>query len=114
MRSTTTVIELLNKIANGEEAPKKIRYDNTIFNLIINDFGTIYYKNEYGEDLFNSYNIYKTLNEEVEIIKEDKKIEKIGEIADIDGDIAYSWSRTEAKLKTKINEIIDKINKMED
>lgn len=110
MKSTMTVIELLNKIANGEEAPKKIRYDNTIFNLIINDFGTIYYKNEYGEDLFNSYNIYKTLNEEVEIIEEDKKIEKLPSSF-----YESPWLlREDRDIAKKINEIIDKINKMED
>ena len=27
------IIDLLNKIANGEEVPKKIKYDNEIFKL---------------------------------------------------------------------------------
>ena len=42
------------------------------------------------------------------VVEEEKKIpEKLGECAYVDGEIAYSWSKSEALLKTKINEIID-------
>ena len=42
------------------------------------------------------------------LVEEEKKIpEKLGECAYVDGEIAYSWSKSEALLKTKINEIID-------
>ena len=52
----------------------------------------------------------KWLNEEIEIIEEpqEHKIpEKLGVCAYEEGEIAYSWSKSEALLKTKINEILD-------
>ena len=68
------VIDLLNKIANGEEVPKKIKYDNDIWNYdeISRDYelfdvsGNLYL---FDEEL----NITKALNDEVEIIEEDKQ-----------------------------------------
>lgn len=116
MRSTMTLIELLNKIANGEELPNKIKIrtdalvcNNDHIKFSLQDY---YYMENEENTAWKIW--YYDLNDEVEIIEEDKTIEKLGEIAGIDGDIAYSWSRTETKLKTKINEIIDKINSMED
>ena len=81
------VIDLLNKIANGEEIPEKIKYE-----LKINTYLHCHY-------------VPECLNDEVEIIEEDKKIEKFefGEIED----------REHYEIKRKINEIIDKLNEME-
>ena len=73
------VIDLLNKIANGEEVPKKVKYDG------------IFFKNKDG-DLLNSIDcslfehrgdghekLLPMLNDEVEILEEEKKIpEKLG------------------------------------
>ena len=39
------IIDLLNKIANGEEIPKKIRYGDLIYN--VSDVGEDYYNYEY-------------------------------------------------------------------
>lgn len=72
------VIELLTKIANGEEVPKKIRFDDMIWNKMCGE-KNIYYINEYDSDLFVYFfrrNITFDLNDEIEII-EDKKIEKL-------------------------------------
>ena len=67
------IIDLLNKIANGEELPKKIKYNDKIF---INDGFSYIYENK----TFNEYNRLEEfisygsdLNDEVEIIKEKKK-----------------------------------------
>ena len=105
------VIELLNKIANGEEIPKKIKYQNYIYEYqhrrdTENCFN--YMCNENGEYLSRRYFIDNILNDEIEII-EDKKIEKI--------DVNHlqqikKWKRAKI-LGNKINEIIDKINEME-
>lgn len=92
------VIELLNKIANGEEVPKEIKYRDAeyIFN---SDIG--YYIPDLGEQLFTKLFI----NDEVEIIEEDKKIEKIhwkscaDNLKEVNGNID--------ELSKKINEIID-------
>lgn len=72
------IIDLLNKIANGEEVPKKIKYGDEKFVFSnkthqyyvgdnSNDINT-YYNNSLKERLYNF--IY--LNDEVEIIEEDK------------------------------------------
>ena len=104
------VIELLTKIANGEEVPKKIRFDDMIWNKICGE-KNIYYINEYDSDLFVYFfrkNITFDLNDEIEIIEEDKKIEKLNtkDVFACDDNIrvyfAFTWS--------KINEIIDYIN----
>lgn len=93
------VIDLLNKIANGEEVKFKTKTDDCIYELTK------------GAYLYNITNKEETrwfiderwLNEEVEII-EDKKIETIDYIGyGEDGDLQY-------QIIDKINEIIDKLN----
>ena len=65
------IIDLLNKIANGEEVPKKIKYKNKK------------YKYDEGVDYIDERGIYLLsnepiniafLNDEVEILEEEKKI----------------------------------------
>lgn len=78
------VIDLLNKIANGEEPPKKIYYLEETFTY--DEQSKDYYDSEtYG--LFDSYEIPPMLNDEVEILEititmnnQDKKIEKLKDI----------------------------------
>ena len=71
------VIDLLNKIANGEEVPKKIKYN--IFELkrtMSNNLLRLYVDEE--GMFFPEYYNGLVLNDEVEIIEEEKKIpEKI-------------------------------------
>ena len=105
------VIDLLNKIANGEEVPKKIRYqaDSHKKDLYTYNEYTGDYEREIGLNLF----VYLFMKEritgflnnevEVEIIEEDKKIEKI--------DVNHlqqikKWKRAKI-LGNKINEIIE-------
>ena len=98
------VIELLTKIANGEEVPKEIKYDT--MNYVFRHYD---YKEVHGELIdeqsswLEKIDFYK-LNDEVEIIEEPKKIEKFkfGKIEDSE----------HYEIKRKINEIIDYI--MED
>ena len=69
------VIDLLNKIANGEEVPKKIKYENDIYIHIDN---YCYYCDETNLILSDRvFAEYSKLNDEIEIIEEDKKIEKL-------------------------------------
>ena len=123
------VIDLLNKIANGEE----YRNCNLIWHSKITgqhmkeniDAGTFIYESLFYKDI--------TLNDEVEILEEEprdievcgslftksgydklthseeeKKIpEKLDKYADVSGDLACGWSFAEKKLKDKIDEIID-------
>ena len=75
------VIDLLNKIANGEEVPEKIKI---LYNEFYYDKDNLKYRNveENRENLFEHIDFFKglVLNDEVEIIEDtpkDKKIEKL-------------------------------------
>ena len=70
------IIDLLNKIANGEEVPKKIKFNGFVWTYDI--YNKRYYEGK--SLLFNVLGHYKgiILNDEVEILEEEKKIpEKI-------------------------------------
>ena len=102
------VIDLLNKIANGEEAPRKIKvggYCYEFFERIKNIYDYKQIDSDSGE-YFDNYlcdSFYlddeNVLNWEVEIIEEDKKIEKLKS--------PYSTF----DIVDKVNEIIDILNK---
>lgn len=104
---TIKIIDLLNKIANGEEVPKKIKYENDIYKHIDN---YCYYCDETNLILSDRiFAEYSKLNDEVEIIEEDKKIEKL-EYEEMDDMVGIP---TNQELMEKINEIIDYLNKEE-
>jgi hypothetical protein len=115
--SKMTIIQLLNKIANGEEIPKKIKWNNKIYiskgNAIENFVDYISDDDDY---CFEHYIGYSSLNDEVEIIEEDKKIKKITMRAGLVGDIDNKLENLDINImavEDKINEIIDKLNEME-
>ena len=106
------VIDLLNKIANGEAIPKKIKLDNIIF--IFQD-GEYISNNGDGSclDQFMCF-YYRDLNKEVEIIEEDKKINNLIYYNKKDFDNLDEFVEiTTRDIFDKINEIIDKLNEME-
>ena len=96
------VIDLLNKIANGEDLPKKIEIRTFIFKLRKNykEYNINY---TYEDDFENYWLDMMSINEEVRIIEEDKEIEKI-------------TKRTNKVLKReliyKINELTDAVNEL--
>ena len=100
------VIDLLNKVANGEELPEKFKYIN----------GAIYHKSNDGYYDENGckwrLSIVLDLNNEIEIIEEDKKIEKLDNRILLQRRIEDMGTPLEEMLN-KINEIIDKINEVE-
>jgi hypothetical protein len=116
------IIDLLNKIANGEEVPKKIKYTKRIGEYLILGLKENDYIDIDGDCLFEDYDWLNNLNEEVEIIK-DKKIEKIeqrtdaGLIGTDSVDMIEHTNRINrqagylSEIVSKINEIIDYINK---
>ena len=65
------IIDLLNKIANGEEIPKKIRYGDLIYN--VSDVGEDYYNYENNDWFFRDRFDASILNDEVEILDKDDK-----------------------------------------
>ena len=106
------VIDLLNKIANGEKLPEEIKVMGGTYYLCENDqSGCCYFSEKPGYGGVKLSFDTSVMNEEVEIIEEDKKIVKLkkdnfGENEDldeVDSDIYF--------VVDKINEIIDKLNK---
>ena len=97
------VIDLLNKIANGEKVPKKVKAGYYYYEYEENGE---YINTENSNDLlfdFDSYYPLETcLNQEVEIIEEDKKIKKI--------DRTKPFSTFD--VADKVDEIVDIINEM--
>ena len=94
------VIDILNKIANGEEVPEKIKVDDKYYCYDETDSAEFYrYRTILEDELLTDY---ANLNDEVEIIEEDKKIEKL---------TASSTNMFNQALVDKINEIIDYLNK---
>ena len=72
------IIDLLVKIANGEEVPKKINYMGEVYLKTQFDdtqrFMIDYLSDESGEYFFDTYNISSIINDEVEIIEEEKEL----------------------------------------
>ena len=117
------VIDLLNKIANGEEVPQKIKVGNKIYNYETFNIGKgdnyftaewrevkgyrINYDGTYYYLEIRDYN----LNDEVEILEESKRMpEKItmraGMVGSIDNKLENLNINTMA-VENKINEILD-------
>ena len=102
------VIDVLNRIANGEELPNKIRFDNIEWNRVYGE-KNVYYIDEYDNDFFLHFfrnNLNFTLNDEIEIIEKPKNIKKLDENN-------TNVLTNIIENRKKINEIIDKLNEME-
>ena len=99
------IIDLLNKRANGEEVPKKIRIDHWCYKFEWVEHDSNYYDKHEDIDLMSCLSMDKEeLNYEVHEIEEEKKIpEKLEEIAN--GDFLELPSTHD--IMNKINEIID-------
>ena len=99
------IIDLLNKIANGEEVPKKIRIDHWCYKFEWIEHQSNYYDKHNEIDLMSCLSCDKEeLNYEVYEIEEEKKIpEKINLKLD-------DWTtptQCDIELSKKIDEIID-------
>ena len=107
------VIDLLNKIANGEEVPKKIKFDD---DNIIFEYNGDYFNSKNGVFLEEYCHLTTSLNDEVVIIEEDKKITKLDFIEENTFSKRQNGMTSEDRrlldsnfreLGNKINEIID-------
>ena len=115
------IIDLLNKIANGEFLPKKIKYDDEIF--IYDNRVDKYWSIDHTNNLYDILSRYVgiALNDEVEIIEEDKKIGKLylNDEYLFSNNLSKEFTREDRRLldsnfetiRQKFNEIIDYINK---
>ena len=111
------IIDLLNKIAKGEEVPKKIKYNEDIYIHVDN---YCYFCEETNKILSqNIYAEFSRLNDEVEIIEEEKDIKEIevenGDIVDYD-ETGKHYIRTNRKDRNiyinKINELVREVRKL--
>ena len=100
------VIDLLNKIANGEEVPKKIKLGDFVLEWEERGYHDYKFLGSGNHLLFQGF-ATSLLSDEIEIMEEDKKIERIGEITFRNS----TDNIKEEVLLYKINEIIDYINK---
>ena len=117
------IIDLLNKIANGEEVPKKIKWLGQIYEY--SNSNRFYYQNSWSmyRDFYTEGNC---LNDEVEIIEEPKKIEKLepvrgSDLSDLtDKDMVLKNNalielcKTLNNINNKVNELIDEINNLKE
>lgn len=105
------IMDLLHKIYNLDDMPGKIIFDNCVWRYC-SEFQD--YQSERGY-LFGDYMSHinetvKFLNAEVEIIEEDKEIEKLGKIYDGFSDSYYDTCLI--KIAQKVDEVIDAVNKL--
>ena len=101
------IIDLLNKINNGEGVPEKIKFNGIVFEYDKRQ-QEYNYKNDggYYETLLyrvmTTHFIRSLLRTEVEVIEENKEIEELN-----DNDI-YDYNH----LQLKINELVRAVNKL--
>lgn len=104
------VIDLLVKISQGERMPKKIKYEGFVweYDKDVKDYYRYYIDEEYilFQDLFKKETGF-FINDEIEIIEEPKKIEHC-----LKSDRFLRDEDEIEHLRTKIDELIDVVNKL--
>ena len=123
MKKTIRIIDLLNKISNGEEVPKRIRIDHWCYKFEWVEHLENYYDKDSDIDLMSALSMNKEeLNYEVEIIDEDKKIKKLDiqsvkdnptnmYIVNEYGNKCY-MTKHSREIALKLNELIDEVNEL--
>lgn len=108
---TIKVIDLLNKIANGEEVPKRIRIDHWCYKFEWIEHESNYYDKHEDIDLMSCLSMDKEeLNYEVHEIEEEKKLpKKLEEIGNIDYNLGYIDYKNIEVLKDWLNKDIQSI-----
>lgn len=120
MKKAIRVIDLFN--TEKDNLPKRIKIDDTIYNLFINEDNLIYYQDEDCKYFMFSISCFNKLNDEVEIIEEDKKIEKLNiesvkdnptnmYIINEYGTKCY-MTKHSREIALKVNELIDVVNEL--
>ena len=103
------VIDMLVKMGKDKNYKPTFKYKDTIYQY---DFKTKYYTPSF----MGLYKIYMILNDEVEIIEEPKKIEKITVREKTLGFPNGEWTarNMDKAFAIKINELIDEINNLKE
>lgn len=115
MSKTIKVIDLINKIANGEEVPYKVKYNGIIFTYnSSNKQGLKYVDLNKENEVFYRYltGVVNKLTDEVEIIEEQEEID----IQKLNENIKYyniiGHSENEKMLFNMIQDTANRINKL--
>lgn len=115
---TIKIIDLFNKIAKHEEVPEKIKYKGIEY--LFSELNRQYYENDDTCSFFCSLREkltdFNKLNDEVEIIEENKIPKKCGNARFLYSslkDIQYLESYVN-NLTNKVNEIINYLERKED
>ena len=113
------IIDLLNKIANGEKVPKKIKYKNEIYERYQNiSTNNLYYYQVPNKCKFLIDQLSSAIDllDEVEIIENSKNIEKITvrekTLCFPNGE--WTARNMDKAFAIKINELIDEINNLKE
>ncbi len=120
MKKKIKIIDLLNKIANGEEVPEKIKYYDNIFRKC--DIGDDYFNDASYDWLFKDIFDPSIINDEVKILEdeEDKDIplipdDELYEISKYNPlDIKPNDEKMDYNfkvLKEKINQVVEEFNR---
>lgn len=118
------IIDLVARWLNADEMPKKIKYDGLIFEYdpLANDYMT----EESYLGLLDRVAAFSDFNDEVEIIEEPKKIEKIGEKPDtilyefndyvgtLEDALDWNFKVIEDKINVLSDALIDVVNKLKE
>ena len=112
MNKKIKLIELLNKIVNGEDLPKRIKIQEYVFELS-KDYEHYYYNEDVEITHLINHN-FSNLNDEVEILEDNtEEIEELDEEwTYIEGQVEKTWSKSELELVNKINELVKAVNKL--
>ena len=117
MGKTIKIIDLLNKIANGEELPKKILYRKVLYEIDLEPMcHTDVYRSVENED-YNPHlftDVIVRFNDEVEIIEEDKEIEKLNTdwLKNVDMFDPKNVELAIEMLVNQLNKTIDVVNEL--
>lgn len=118
----TTMLDIIEKMAKGEDIPSKIKIDD---NILVWDSLMFDYQDEDGDWLFEDYAVNESLNDEVEILETTVKCESISDFISFPSSFAighffkankieklvkHGMTKNQKKIADKINEIIDHIN----
>jgi hypothetical protein len=119
MNKTITVYELLGLVKDGK-APKRIKFKEEYFDLRNGRYYNSNYTDEISEESLGAYFCLDgLLNDTVEIIEDNDKLEKIKSLNNVGGssDLGEFEDKQHLNnhiLKDKINKIINHINKIEE
>lgn len=111
-----TIYELLGLVKDGK-APKKIKYNDIlwIYSNENQDYISLIETDDLFGHLFTNLSTNDFINDEVEIIEEPKKIEKLNDKLGLFGDGNTQKIINELNYtRTIINELIDEINNLKE